>query len=100
MALTASLAVNHEVVERMSKLGAPAQGTESWSSLLPDFKAFQDHHTAAITAAKSSDLSAWTTEATAADSARDAMLSDLTRAGIGFNDPCQIVFTRGSFHGG
>ena len=37
-----SLAVNHELVESMSKLGVPGTGTESWSSLLSDFKAFQE----------------------------------------------------------
>ena len=92
-----SLAVNHEVVESTSKLGAPAQGTASWSSLLSDFKAYQEHQTAAIAAAKSSDTGAWTTQATAADTAREAILSDLTRAGMPFSSPCQIVFTRGSY---
>jgi hypothetical protein len=95
-----SLEVNREVVESTSKLGAPAQGTESWSTLLSDFKAFQEHQTAAIAAAKSSDLNAWTTQATAADSAREAVLSGLTRAGLPSSDPCQVVFSRGSFHGG
>ena len=95
-----SLAVNHELVESASKLGAPATGTESWSTLLSDFKALQEHQTAAIAAAKSSDLNAWTTQATAADNARDTILSDLTRAGLPSTDQCQIVFTRGSFHGG
>jgi hypothetical protein len=95
-----SLAVNHELTESASKLGAPAQATESWSTLLSDFKAFQEHQTAAITAAKSSDHSAWTSRATGADSAREVILSDLTRAGFPFSDPCQVVFSRGSFHGG
>jgi hypothetical protein len=95
-----SLAVNHELVESMSKLGTPAKATESWSSLLSDFKAFQGLQTAAIAAAKSSDLSAWTAQATTTDSAREAILSDLLRAGFPSSDPCQIVFTRGSFHGG
>ena len=95
-----SLAVNHEVAASTSKLGAPAQGTESWSSLLSDFKAYQEHQTAAIAAAKSSDLGAWTTNATAADSARAAVLSGLTRAGLPASSPCQIVFLPGSgFHG-
>lgn len=95
-----SLAVNHELVDSMSKLGAPGTGTESWSSLLSDFKAFQEHQTAAIAAAKSSDVNAWTTQAAAADGARDTVLTGLLRAGLPFSDPCQIVFTRGSFHGG
>ena len=41
-----------------------------------------------------------TTQAAAADTARDAVLSGLLRAGLPSSDPCQIVFTRGSFHGG
>ena len=94
-----SLAVNHEVAESTSKLGAPATGTESWSTLLSDFKVYQEHQTAAIAAAKASDLSAWTTEATAADNARGTILSDLTRAGLPFNDSCQVVFAQGAYHG-
>jgi hypothetical protein len=94
-----SLAVNHELVESTSKLGAPAQGTEPWSSLLSDFKAFQEHQTAATAAAKSSDQNAWTTHVTAVESARDAIVSDLIRSGFPYRDQCQIVFARDAYNG-
>jgi hypothetical protein len=89
-----SLAVNHELVGSMSQLVAPAKGTDSWSSLLSDFKAFQDRMTASIAAAKASDLSGWSTQVSATESAKEAIRSDLTRGGFSFNDPCQIVFAR------
>jgi len=94
-----SLTVNHDLVSSTSALGAPAAGADAWSTLRSDFKAYQQQQSAAIAAAKASDLAAWTTTAAAADLARDAILSDVARGGFPFSDPCQIVFTRGSFHG-
>jgi hypothetical protein len=94
-----SLAVNHELVESMKKLGAPAKGAEAWSTLSSRFAAFQADQTAAITAAKASDLNGWTTQAVAADKDRDAILSGLITSGLPFSDPCQIVFARGGYHG-
>ena len=94
-----SLAVNHELVESMKKLGAPAKGAEAWSTLSSRFAAFQADQTAAITAAKASDLNGWTIQAVAADKDRDAILSGLITSGLPFSDPCQIVFARGGYHG-
>jgi hypothetical protein len=94
-----SLTVNHDLVSSTTGLGAPGSGGEAWSTLRSDFEAYQQHQNAAIAAAKASDLSAWATTAAAADRAREAIISDLSRGGFAFNDPCQILFTRGSFHG-
>ena len=82
----------------MNKLGAPANGAKSWSTSLP-LAAFQADQTAAIAAAKASDLNGWTTHAVAADKDRDAILSGLITSGFPFSDLCQVVFARGGYHG-
>lgn len=91
-----SLAVNHDLVSSASKLGAPGAGAEVWSALRSDFEVYQQHQSAAIAAAKASDLAAWTTVASAVERARDAITGDLRRAGFPANDPCQLVFGRSS----
>ncbi len=94
-----SLAVNHDLVQSMAKLGTPAKGAESWSALSSHFAAFQADQTAAIAAAKASDVDGWTTHAGAADKERDDILSGLVTSGFPFSDSCQVVFARGGYHG-
>jgi hypothetical protein len=94
-----SLAVNHDLIQSVAKLGAPAKGAQSWSALGTHFAAFQADQTAAIAAAKASDLNGWTTAAGAADKERDEILSGLITSGFPFSDSCQVVFTRGAYHG-
>jgi hypothetical protein len=94
-----SLSVNHDLVKNTSDVGTPNMGKDAWSTLRADFEAFQKAETAAIAAAKASDLAAWTTQASAAEKARDAILNDLHTAGFHGRDPCQDVFVRGAFHG-
>lgn len=94
-----SLAVNHDLVQSVAKLGTPTKGAQSWSELSKHLVAFQADQTAAIAAAKASDLNGWTSHALAADKERDEILSGLITSGFAFSDLCQVVFARGAYHG-
>lgn len=94
-----ALALNHDLLSSTSKLGTPAAGAEAWSTLRSAFETYQQHQNAAIAAAKAADLTAWTTDASAADGTRDAILSDLGRAGFPANDSCRVLFSRATYHG-
>ncbi len=94
-----SLAMNHTLVTGSAALGLPQSGQAAWSQVLADFTAFQTSESAAISAAKASDLAAWTTQSTAVEQARDAILGDLSSAGLGGNHICTQLFGRGSYHG-
>ncbi len=94
-----SLRMNHELVKGSSELGVPDAGKGSWSTLLSDFAAFENYETGAISGAMASDLVAWKTQSSAAEKARDAIISDLIVAGLAGRDPCQDLFFLGAYHG-
>ena len=94
-----SLRISHELVSGSKDMGVPEAGKASWSTLLSDLEAFQKYETAAISGGKASDLVAWTTQASAAEHSRDAVLYDLIVAGLGGRGPCPDLFARGSYHG-
>jgi hypothetical protein len=91
-----SLKMTHELVKGGSDLGMPQTGTASWSSLMSNFKAFEEYEAAAIAGTRASDLATWTTQVSAGEKTRDAILGDLSAAGLGAGQ-CVIPFAREAY---